>query len=213
MTSITIEIESKWVTEITNAQQVVTLVQMVNSGAQSISASKKIPLSSNTCIIWGVSQPFQNFDFTWIESYYWYCSTTAFKLWNIISNNSSSDQIESQADIFQFSSNIFSFYRSETDSLLFQLYNFGPEACFGLAQDLTVNNTRFEQAPISGITALSNELVQCGIEPRFAVILSSYNEPGKVITPPSQSSFFTINNGDSLTLKYDGTQNKFVRAQ
>jgi hypothetical protein len=212
MTSITIKIDSDSVIEITNTQQVITLIQLVNSGAQSASASEtkhSLP-SSNTCIVWGVSQPYQNFAFTWTESYYWYRSTLLFELWNTIAWSSVSDEIE-LSKILKYSSNNFSTYRPEMDSPLFQLYNFGgSSACFGLAQDLTVNNTPFKQAPISGINVLNNELVQCSVMSKFAVIVSSYNDPGKVITSPPSSSYFTIDIGNSVTLQYDSTMNEFV---
>jgi hypothetical protein len=157
-------------------------VRKINQiGERIILVKQTNPASNQNQVAWVAFDPFENNTVNWHEIYYVYSSTNELKSGATIKKASYEDA--GNGSVYNFRNNVFSLdpnLRVDTDT--FGIYNATTnDLSFGLAQNVTVNNSFYSAAPINATTVLAGQYANFTPMTQVSVFLQKYTTDGFVL--------------------------------
>lgn len=200
--SLNILFDDETLLDIYDAQQRVTLIKQTYSTT-----------SNNTSVAWVTFSPFEFNTINWQENYSVYASTTQVQNGATIAKASYTNAVDGY--VYDFGSGIFAKNPDlSTDVDSYQIINTTTsKLTFGLAQDVVVNSSSIQAAPINAATVLAGQNAIFTPFEKVQILLQSNVLDGLVLTSVS-SQIFTATLGDgvnNVAVKYNNKTHQFVQ--
>lgn len=200
--ALNIMFDDKDLLDIYDAKQSVTLIKQTFSTT-----------SNNSSVAWVTFNPFEINNVNWEENYTVYASTTQVQNGASILKSSYTDAVD--GFVYNFGSGVFlknPNLSTEADS--YEIINTTTgKLTFGLAQDVKVNGSSVQAAPINAATVLAGQNAIFTPLEKVQILLQSNVQDGLVLTSVSSQIFTaTLGNGvNSVSVKYNGLTGQFVQ--
>jgi hypothetical protein len=168
-------------------------VRKINQiGERVILIKQTNPASSQNQVAWVAFDPFENNVVNWNEIYYVYASTNELQSGARIKKASYEDA--GNGSVYNFKNNVFSLDPNLlVDPDTFGIYNAtGNDLSFGLAQNVTVNNSFFTAAPINATTVLAGQNVNFTPLTQVSVFLQKNTTDGLVLAKVFSNNYLAM---------------------
>lgn len=179
--------------------------QKINQiGEKVVLVKQNTPANAQNQVAWVTFDPFENNVVTWTESYYVYASTSEVQHGSKISKVSYEDAGDSC--VYDFTNNVFNLDPTKklpagTIGAINQTNN---DLTFGLAQNVSVNNSFYSASPINATTVLVGQNANFTPLEQVSVCLLNNTMDGLVLTTVYSNTYEAMfgNGVDNISILY-----------